>query len=83
MEKITSVLGYRLIPSLIIGKYFLIGPFGHTVHFLHDSNHAQQKYWCARCHMRPCRAIFMLNTGGRKHTYVILECLFSGLKSIN
>ena len=21
-----------------------------------DSNHAQQKYWCARCHIRPCRA---------------------------
>ena len=29
------------------------------LYFFHDSNHAQQKYWCARCHIRPCRACYV------------------------
>ena len=33
-----------------------------NVDFLHISSHAQGNYWYARCHMRPCYAIFSYMT---------------------
>ena len=36
MDKMTSVLGYRLLLAQDIDKYFLTGPFGHTVY---ENNH--------------------------------------------